>query len=58
MLEGLKRKVVWRVLGRMGLSVNGPGPGHGPSTSNGSGSSGGGGDFDPEERVLVCVRHW
>lgn len=41
-LEGLKRKVVWRVLARMGLSVNG--------------SPGGG--VDSEERVLVGVRHW
>lgn len=49
-LEGLKRKVVWRVLGRMGLSVN-----DGPQTT---GSSGGGSGIDPEERALVSVRHW
>ena len=52
MLEGLKRKVVWRVLGRMGLAVNGPAAGAGAGA--GTGAVG----VEPEERVLVGVRHW
>lgn len=40
--EGLKRKVVWQILTRMGLT-----------TSQNTGI-----ELDPREKVLVSVRHW
>ncbi|KAK2755893.1 Nitrogen permease regulator 3 [Arachnomyces sp. PD_36] len=59
-LEGLKRKVVWRVLGRMGLSVSGQQqPTIGYTGTGGEDEDEGDGGVDGgEERALVAVRHW
>lgn len=53
--EGLKRKLVWKMLSRIDISNGGQ-----PSRSTGSvhGPAGGAAEVDPREKVLVTVRHW
>ncbi|KAL1958589.1 hypothetical protein VTO42DRAFT_4186 [Malbranchea cinnamomea] len=49
--EGLKRKLVWKILSRLDISNTG-------HSHRGTGASGGGLEVNPKEKVLLTVRHW
>ena len=55
--EGLKRKLVWKLLSRIDVSSGGQ-PQRGTGTGSAPGTAAGPAEVQPKEKVLVTVRHW